>query len=57
MSEEVNEIIETQSTGEDVNIDVNKVVNEIVEEEKPEIVTKDLPKKEVCRLQKTNGGK
>tara|TARA_R100000697_G_scaffold1668_1_gene3780 strand:- start:98 stop:4426 length:4329 start_codon:yes stop_codon:yes gene_type:complete len=51
MSEEVNEIIETQSTGEDVNIDVNKVVNEIVEEEKPEIVTKDLPKKEEEKIE------
>jgi len=51
MSEEVNEIIETQSTGEDVNIDVNKVVNEIVEEESPEIVTKNLPKKEEEKIQ------
>ena len=51
MSEEVNEIIETQSTGEDVNIDVNKVVNEIVEEESPEIVTKNLPKEKEEEIQ------
>ena len=46
MSEEVKQLIETQTGGEAVDIDVDKVVNEIVEEEKSEVVAKDLPQKE-----------
>jgi|TARA_R100000152_G_C6781619_1_gene216536 hypothetical protein len=51
MSEEVKQLIETQTGGEAVDIDVDKVVNEIVEEEKPEVVTKDLPKKEEEKIE------
>ena len=51
MSEEVKQLIETQTGGESVDIDVDKVVNEIVEEEKPEVVAKDLPKKEEEKIE------
>ena len=51
MSEEVKQLIETQTGGEAVDIDVDKVVNEIVEEEKPEVVTKDLPQKEEQKIE------
>ena len=51
MSEEVKQLIETQTGGEAVDIDVDKVVNEIVEEEKPEVITKDLPKKEEEKIE------
>ena len=51
MSEEVKQLIETQTGGEAVDIDVDKVVNEIVEEEKPEVVAKDLPQKEEQKIE------
>ena len=51
MSEEVKQLIETQTGGEAVDIDVDKVVNEIVEEEKPEVVVKDLPQKEEEKIE------
>ena len=51
MSEEVKQLIETQTVGEEVDIDVDKVVNEIVEEEKPEVVTKDLSIKEEEKIE------
>ena len=51
MSEEVKQLIETQTGKESVDIDVDKVVNEIVEEEKPEVITKDLPKKEEEKIE------
>ena len=51
MSEEVKQLIETQTGGEAVDIDVDKVVNEIVEEEKSEVVAKDLPQKEEEKIE------
>ena len=51
MSEEVKQIIETQVGGEAVDIDVDKVVNEIVEEEKSEDVATDLPQKEKEKIE------
>ena len=51
MSEEVKQLIETQTGKESVDIDVDKVVNEIVEETKPEIVTKDLSQKEEEKIE------
>ena len=51
MSEEVKQIIETQSKGETIGIDVDKVVNEIVEEQKPEVIAKDLSQEEEQKIE------